>query len=175
MRVLFSIVLIAALFSSCKSSAQQSSKKNGKEGSYYEDLSLVRPKYEIVEDTTQDVDVIGSDSMSTVDLAVTRQIDSVITRVSKYNELHPPKISGYRVQIYNGGSQTKANESLEVARELLGEGIYGEAKWTSPVFRTRVGCFIDRLSAYKVYLKLQEDFPNALVVPDNNLTADCIH
>lgn len=166
---------MSLLLLSCKSTAQQASKstaKEGKSGGYYEDLSTVRPKYEIIEDT---VEVAVSDTVNSPDMGKTQQIDSVINRIALHNELYPPKINGYRVQIYNGGSQTKATQSLEKAREVLGESIYGEAKWTSPVFRTRVGCFTDRLNAYKIYLKLQEDFPNALVVPDNDLSADCVH
>mgnify|MGYP001330113728 CR=1 FL=1 len=172
MKSLYSFLVLTILIASCKSTAQQNSKP-AKEGAYYEDLSSVRPMYEIIEDTSE----VETDFDTVVGLSMerTEQIDSVIARVANYNKNNPPNIKGFRVQIYNGGSQSKAIESLEKAREVLGDAIYGEAKWTSPVFRTRVGCFIDRLNAYKVLLKLQQDFPNALVVPDNRLSADCIH
>jgi hypothetical protein len=171
MKSIISFLLLTILFASCKSTAQQSAKP-AKEGSYYEDLSLVRPMYEVVEDSTSIVDL---DTVAVPSMEKTEQIDSVITRVANYNEQHPPNIKGFRVQIYNGGSQSKANRSLKTARKVLGEDIYGESKWTSPVFRTRVGCFVDRLNAYKVLLKLKDDFPNALVVPDNKLSVDCVH
>ena len=172
MKSLFSFILLTILIASCKSAAQQSSKP-AKEGEYYEDLAAVRPMYEVIEDTASTTDT-GLDT-SPLNMEVTIQIDSVISLVSNYNKDHEPDIKGYRVQIYNGGSQSKAKRSLQKARKLLGDDIYGESKWTSPVFRTRVGCFVDRLNAYKVLLVLQEDFPNALVVPDHGLSADCIH
>lgn len=178
MKLLLSFSLMLFLLFSCKSSAQQHSKKEDKkqaEGSYYEDLSTVRPKYKVIEDTTEQVTSVDTAEVARPNMEVTHQVDSVIHRIAGHNKAHPPKINGYRVQIYNGGSQKLATDALLKAREVLGENIYGEAEWTSPVFRTRIGCFTDRLNAYKVYLKLQEDFPNALVVPDNNLSADCIH
>ena len=175
MKALFSFILLTALIASCKSSAQHTSKeaKEVKEGGYHEDLSLVSPRYELIEDTVTESE--STDTSSAMSFEVTMQIDSVIRLVSNYNKDHEPDIKGYRVQIYNGGSQSKANKSLQKARKLLGNDIYGESKWTSPVFRTRVGCFVDRLNAYKVLLILQKDFPNALVVPDHGLSADCIH
>jgi len=165
------------LITSCKSTAQQTSKPV-KEGQYHEDLSVVRPTYEVVdevvdEDSEERLEEV--DSILGADMEKTQQIDSVINRIAEHNKEFPPNIKGYRVQIYNGGSQSKANKSLKTARNLLGDDIYGEAKWTSPVFRTRVGCFVDRLNAYKVLLELQEDFPNALIVPDHGLSADCVH
>ena len=166
------------LLLSCKTSAQQPSKKDTKkqqkEGDYDENLSRVRPTYKIVEDTTLGSSYIDTLQATSVNMEVTYQVDSVINRIAGHNKAYPPKINGYRVQIYNGGSQSLATEALLKAREVLTKDIYGEAEWKSPVFRTRIGCFTDRLNAYKVYLKLQEDFPNALVVPDNNLSADCI-
>ncbi len=168
MRLLFSFVLMTFLLVSCKTTAQSSKKGKG----YYEDLSEVRPTYKVIEDTSE-VEVVATETLPSME--VKQQIDSVITKIAKYNKVNPPNIKGFRVQIYNGSSQSKANGSLAKARSILGKNVYGEAKWKSPVFRTRVGCFVDRLNAYKVYLQLQDEFPHALVVPDNHLSADCVH
>lgn len=152
-------------------------------GKYQEDLSSSRILYT---DSIERVVVIKSDSINTSDLDtsisseqlvhldVTTQIDSVINKIAKYNELHPPKVKGFRIQIYNGRSESSANKALTEAKSVVGQEIFSEVAWKAPVFRTRIGCFSNRLEAFRIVLKLEQVFPNALIVPDYSLSADCI-
>ena len=120
-------------------------------------------------DTTE-----GSSATTFTHDDVSFQVDSVIHEIALYNKETGLTHSGFRVQIYNGRSEAAAVAALEGAKEILGDDIYGHPEWQSPVFRTRVGCFTTRLEAFRIYLQLQEIFPNALIVPDHGLTSDCI-
>ena len=152
-------------------------------GKYQEDLSSSRILYT---DSIERVVVIKPDyhdstdldrsisSEEVVHLDVTTQIDSVINKIARYNKLQPPKVKGFRIQIYNGRSESAANKALTEAKSTVGEEIFSEVAWKAPVFRTRIGCFSNRLEAFRIVLELKQIFPNALIVPDYSLSADCI-
>ena len=153
---------------------EENEKKPSKKSNYNEDLSTVRPIFEpiVVADTTEKLS--DTTFVEDIDMEVTHEIDSVIKRVQDYNLAHPPKLKGYRIQVYSGGNQTDAYNAVDVSKEVLGNDIYHKVQWTSPVFRSRVGCFISRLEAYKAFRLLEKDFPNALVVPDNHIEPGCV-
>jgi hypothetical protein len=149
--------------------------KSIKSSNYHEDLSIVRPVFEsiVAYDTSK---VVHDDSLliEGTDMEVSHEIDSIIQRIEEYNLEHPPKLKGYRIQVYSGGNQTDAQNAIQVATEVLGEDIYHKIKWSSPVFRSRVGCYLTRLEAYRAFLLLEIDFPNALVVPENSIDPSCV-
>ena len=149
---------------------------------YDEDLNKTRILYTdsiervvlIPSDTNNKLDTDANVVAYTSEADVTDKIDSIINKISAYNKNHPPKVKGFRVQIYNGRSESAANKALSEAKSVVGEEIFSETVWKAPVFRTRIGCFSTRLEAFQVALQLEKYFPNALIVPDYSLTADCI-
>ncbi len=149
---------------------------------YSEDLSTSRILYTdsinrvvtVSPDSNSDQSSADSTEEAVIHADVSREIDSIINKISDYNEAHHRKIRGFRVQIYNGRSESAAQTALEEAKTVIGRDLFAETTWQAPVFRTRIGCFSNRLEAFKVYLSLQEIFPNALIVPDYGLSAECI-
>jgi len=74
-------------------------------------------------------------------------------------------VSGYRIQVYAGGSRRSA---LGVKSQLLGMGIENAYQdFVSPNFVVRVGDFMDKEDAILFLRELRDRFPSAFIVPDN--------
>lgn len=127
---------------------------------YHEDLSPYRPKYDTA---SYSVDAIKPDTVR-IRHTINEEMDSVSSVLADVYEKY--RISnGYRIQIYSGGKQSEARDAREKAHEIVGKvPIYIE--WESPVFRVKVGDYLDKLRAFRIYQQLQEEFENALLVPD---------
>ena len=72
---------------------------------------------------------------------------------------------GYRVQIYTGTNREEATKARNRSYARFPD-ITPHFDYTQPNFRVRVGDFVDRLEAQRVYAGLLAEFPNALIVPD---------
>ncbi len=78
-----------------------------------------------------------------------------------YNQTNN-KIDGFRIQLYNGLSETKAKSTLgafsvffpEIATRL----IYEQPEW-----KVQTTAFSSELEAYKVWLKVREEFEGTFV------------
>lgn len=82
----------------------------------------------------------------------------------KYNNQHK-KISGYRIQIFNG---SKASCETNRSRYL---SIFGDQKvhtvYESPEYKVQVGDFRTKLEAEKYHQQLLEDFSGSFVIKTN--------
>jgi hypothetical protein len=72
---------------------------------------------------------------------------------------------GYRIQIYSGNSRDEATNARNRSYALYPE-ITPHIVYNQPTFRVKVGDFVDRLDAQRVYAGLLAEFPNAMVVQD---------
>jgi len=72
---------------------------------------------------------------------------------------------GYRVQIYTGTNREEATKARNRSYARFPD-VTPHFDYTQPNFRVRVGDFLDRLEAQRVYAGLLAEFPNALIVPD---------
>ncbi len=77
-------------------------------------------------------------------------------------------IPGYRVEIFNSSAFNARGQAFKKKKEFLSE--YGDynvhIKYTSPIFRVRVGDFRTKNEALKLHKKIQEEYPGAYIVPD---------
>jgi len=69
------------------------------------------------------------------------------------------------VQIYTGTSREEATKARNRSYARFPD-VTPHFDYTQPNFRVRVGDFLDRLEAQRVYAGLLAEFPNALIVPD---------
>lgn len=156
------------------------SQKNSKTLNYHEDLSSVRPVYDVNLDSL----LIDSGAVSS-DITVEHDQNAVFTKVFDSIVVLNKNIKyirGYKVMVYSGGSQ---DDALNVRREVMDALIKGgfdramdevQFDYHQPVFRIKVGKYTSRLEAVRVteFLKAQQyDFGedskimvNPLVVPD---------
>ena len=128
---------------------------------YSEDLRLYRP-------------LVQSDTLET-------QIDEInppdADPVYHENELIDNKLSalnrhqrrtgttpGYTIQVYSGTSREEASSAKAKVYRILPEA-RPETKYEQPIYKVRVGEFGDRLEAQATYAELQQEFPQAAVIP----------
>lgn len=145
---------------------------------YHEDLSKERLTFEKVDLLAEDT-LSFSDSLVTPTHQQNAKADEVVNGLRDYYD-QVELVKGKRILIYSGDSEQKADqlkqELTQVLDELYGidHGIYYDKDWSSPSWRVVVGCFKDKLDAYRVYVKIKEIFPRALIIPDNRISKDCI-
>lgn len=157
-KILF--VVFAMLFmASCASSKKTSSTK-GKGGVYQEDLSVVRPSVPSVEtDKKEDKKDIPPPSNT-----VNQQLETVLASISEKNK-QIQYAQGYRIQVYSGNDRTLANQVKDkIYTNYPGVNVY--MNYNHPSFRIKVGDFTERLEALKLYAKLKNEFPIALIVQE---------
>jgi len=77
-------------------------------------------------------------------------------------------IDGFRVEIFFSSNMDAKEKALETKTDFLSK--YPEfpvhIKFVAPNFRVRVGDFRTKNEAWKLYKKIQKDYPTAFVVPD---------
>lgn len=144
---------------------------------YHEDLSKERLKFK--ETTLLDKDSVIVDTVSVATHQQNAKVEEVVDGlVSYYEDIE--YVKGKRILIYSGDSEAKADELKEELKNVLEEmygidhGVFYDKDWKSPAWRVVVGCFKDKLDAYRIYASIKEIFPRALIIPDNRIPKDCI-
>lgn len=156
--------LLVALTLSTLCSCVAYSQKN-----YSENLTAVRPTYSI--------DSLNLDSSTEEDLTIepfqydNAKVDSsekiLADAYFKYEY-----VKGYRIQVYQGKSETQAEEARTKVSELEGfekEAVY--LNYRSPNFRVKVGNYpyFNKLEATQAYIKIKEYFPSALLIEEQKV------
>lgn len=70
------------------------------------------------------------------------------------------EVMGYRIQLYNGMSQTKA-ENIQGGFNMLFPDIPTQLFYIQPEWKVQVGNFRTKLEAKKALLKIREEFEGA--------------
>jgi len=174
-RYLFSWILVLAvpvIISSCKSSKPATKSPNSNSiGSYKDDLSGFRPVYTVAETKVIESKSNGAEPVESKPASkgrpggdITQKLNTVLDTIAVTNK-SIRYAQGYRVQIYSGTSSAEANRARDRSYALFPD-ITPHIVYIQPNFRVKVGDFIDRLEAQRVYVALQAEFPNALIVPE---------
>jgi hypothetical protein len=156
------LTLSIVSFSCVTGKSQKTGKDHKKITEHHEDLSVQRIRYTEKDSVTKTTATNPVTVTPTNDITkkLDQRIDSIALTNSRYTTT-----SGYRILIYSGPNKSEANAASFNAYELLPqEASYNS--FTSPNFRVKVGDFIDRVEAYSVLSILKQQFPNAMVVPD---------
>lgn len=148
----------------------------GQKNKYKEDLSLVRPTYVSKNDSLTAVDtmeVVAEAPSHTQNELSEKKLEELKEIYGGYEET-----PGYRVQIYSGSSHEEANDARKKAYVILRDyhkdkkiksypepNIYID--YEAPLFRVKIGDYVEKPRAYRIYELLKRDFSNALLVPDH--------
>lgn len=140
--------------------------KETKEKTFEEDLTKYRPQYQ-TEAAAGNPPASGAtetprDVAPTND--ITARLDTALAKITEQNK-SIRYAQGYRIQIYSGNSREDAYKARDRSYAVFPD-ITPNVVYTQPTFRVRIGNFINRLEAQRVYAGLKKDFPNAMVVPD---------
>ena len=160
-RLFFHIVFLTSLIiaGSCASVKPQKHKKY----KFDDDLTNFRPSYQISDTLYQAVNIKLIDTLIIPEKHINSSLDAVLVRISENNK--DLKIPVYRVQVFSNIDREKAKQAKrDVYQKFLDVDV--SIDYYSPNFRIRVGYFIHRLNAYRMYIALKDDFKNVLIVPE---------
>ena len=135
---------------------------NGKP--YYEDLSLVRPKFAMPVDSIKNIETQESKEPVVPTRNVNTKVDYVLDSIDKLNSLRK-FIDGYTIQIYSGQSHEDANAAKKKMAEEA-TGLTADLQYNQPKWRVRVGNYFSKLEAQKDLMILKRLFPNAILIPE---------
>ena len=88
-------------------------------------------------------------------------LQNILNEKRIYNREHIDRV-GFRIQLYNGLSQNKANDVrasfVELFPEITSELIYEQPEW-----KVQTSTFKTRLQAYKAWAKIKESFKGTFI------------
>ncbi|MDJ1485443.1 SPOR domain-containing protein [Cytophagaceae bacterium YF14B1] len=165
--VLGIICVFVGILESCVS-GKAASKTTSNVGSFKDDVSAYRPVY-TVSNETKSTETPVSEPGKPVTKGkpvgdITQKLDVILDTIANTNK-NIRFAQGYRVQIYSGNSSDEANRARDRSYTLFPD-ITPHIVYVQPNFRVKVGDFIDRLEAQRVYVALKAEFPTALIVPE---------
>lgn len=129
---------------------------------YGEDLSAHRPQ---VETDTSSVPQEEPQLLTEVtpQYHSTAELEGHLRAISNQNK-SDGTVNGFTIQVYSGTSRENASKAKAQVYRILPDS-RPETKYEQPVYKVRVGEFGDRLEAQVIYAELQEEFPDAIVIP----------
>ncbi len=79
------------------------------------------------------------------------------------------KLEGYRIQIFSGN--TTEREKAESIKQAVEEkyNIRTYVEYSNPLFKVRVGDFIDKIEAVQLKHQLEKEYPNTYIVKVNRI------
>jgi hypothetical protein len=161
--VLF-VVLAGLLGTGC---AKKTISQKGDKAIFKDDLSEFRPTYK-TENNKSDGKTgsiaVGSQSNVKPMHDITARLDTSLNAIAQQNK-SIRYAQGYRIQIYSGNNSDEAKKARDRSYALFPDTT-PHLIYNQPTFRVKVGDFIDRLEAQRVYAGLISEFPNAMVIQD---------
>jgi hypothetical protein len=136
---------------------------------YHEDLSKLRPKIELQEDTKIKKDTIIEKNPESITptKTVNTKVDAILDSLDLFN-LMRKYIDGYTIQIYSGQKREEAMNSKKKMQDEVPE-LIANLQYLQPKFRVTVGKYFSKLEAQKDLLTLRRKFSTAILVPEKIL------
>ena len=136
---------------------------------YHEDISIQRPKFLLVEDTTRKNPEI--DPFQAVVTKPTRnvnaKVDAILDSIDRFN-LTKRFVDGFTIQIYSGQKREDAMNTKQKIIEDTPE-LIANLQYIQPKFRVTVGHYFTKLEAQKDLTRLKRYFSTAILVPEKIL------
>ncbi len=158
---IWQITFCFLLLTSCQSIAQ-------KNKPYHEDLSRLRPKAELKEETKNQDTLRGKNQTYVVPTkTVNAIVDAVLDSIDRLNVTRK-FIDGYTIQIYSGQKREEAMNVKKKMQEQVSQ-LNANLQYLQPKFRVTVGKYFTRLEAQPDLLTLKRKFSTATLVPEKIL------
>ncbi|MDN4165732.1 SPOR domain-containing protein [Cytophagales bacterium LB-30] len=163
-RLFFGMGLLAVFAYSCKPAAPASS--GSTDARYSEDLSAYRPQVELekVEETEEESSKPEQKSYPRPSADNTLQLNAALDSIAE-NTRKVRYIDGYTVLVYTGTDRDKAMQAKAQATHLVAKH-RPDVQYVPPTYKVKVGRFVDRLEAQKVYATLKVEFSKAIIIPE---------
>ena len=93
-------------------------------------------------------------------IIIQKKLDSLAVKNFEAN-----RIQGFRILLYSGNDREGAGHAKELAYQLFPKAdVY--TNYQAPTFKVRFGDFYSRIDAWQHLLKLQGQFPNAVITSE---------
>lgn len=156
----YTSLIILGILVSCTSVKPQKHKNN----KFDDDLTKFRTNYQFTDTLNKTADINKfKDTTIVPENDINNSLDSIIRYITENYKNSKAPI--YRVQVYSNKNREMAKQAkLIVYKKFLDIDVY--TTYHQPNIRVRVGNFINRLDAYRIYVALKSDFNNILIVQD---------
>lgn len=178
------ILIILWLFASACASTTGINKGNGSgsttssggvstaqknEKAYEEDLSLYRPKFKSADESaTQSSESqpiqASKTTFSDSPLHVNKKLDAILDTIAMRNK-SMKFTNGFRIQIYVGNDRKSADDAKIYTYQKYPE-IYPYLSYQQPIYKVKIGDFLNRMDAERYYLDIKDLYPSAMILPD---------
>ena len=130
---------------------------------YSEDLSAHRPAVVLENAATDEIEEDEVVEDMTPVHHQTGEIEGKLQQINRFNRTSNTA-QGFTIQVYSGTSREQASQVKTEIYKILPE-LRPETMYEQPIYRVRVGEFIDRLEAQNTYAQILEEVPQAIVIP----------
>ncbi len=153
--------------STTSSGGSSTTQKNEK--AYEEDLSLYRPKFKSAnESATQSSESqpiqASKTAFSDSPLHVNKKLDAILDTIAMRNK-SVKFTNGFRIQIYVGNDRKSADDAKIYTYQKYPE-IYPYLSYQQPIYKVKIGDFLNRMDAERYYLDIKDLYPSAMILPD---------
>jgi hypothetical protein len=140
------------------------------DGSYDEDLSVYRPKYnkkktDVASSTTKTTGNTSTKSTPTdKPMHVNQKLDEASDAMANKNK-NIKFANGFRIQIYVGNDKKSADDvKINIYQNFQELNPY--ISYNFPTYKIRVGDFLNRMDAERYLTQLKETYPGSIILPD---------
>lgn len=165
MKNLYSLLVFLVFFASCTRVTIPNKQKTPTPFEYEEDLSVIRPQYE-VKGTKKNTSTKSESSNKPVNIYMTvnRLVDIVLDSMAIRNQ--PMKYAqGFRIQIYVGNSREEVDDTKKIAYKAYPE-LSPYMSFSQPTYKLKIGDFITKFDAERYLGQIKGQFGTALIIPD---------
>jgi hypothetical protein len=162
----YSYILLICLLPFLFSCAKRTGASKSRSVTFKEDISKYRPTIELnntetpEEEESAEVKRPAATPVNDVTYRLNNLLDIMQVRNSEQRI-----IQGFTVQVYSGNIREAANEAKSLVYNLFPES-KPETTYVQPNYKVKVGKYLNRVEAQKLYARLKSDFPGALVIPE---------
>ena len=161
---LIKIIFLAAVISMIWNCSRKITPATTQDDSYYEDLSASRPGADEYKSPEPSIPAKSNTVISQPVIDVTDNVEIILDSMNEINRR--TQFSRFTIQVHISNSRELADSArYAVYRVLPNEKPILE--YSQPSYRVKVGRYLNHLEAYRTLLKLKEQFPNAIIVPES--------
>ncbi len=127
-----------------------------------EDLSFYRTKYadnnpQINTEDKQKDTVFNEPTQD-----ITEEVDK--TLATAYRNEKGNYMMGYTIQVYSGTSRDQADYRKSLVYQIIPDA-RPKIDWNAPNYKVRVGKYLEKLEAHKIYTQIKKEIPQAILIP----------
>ncbi len=127
-----------------------------------EDLSVYRPKYTDADTQETNEDKPRDTIFHEPSQDITKEINK--TLAAAYRNEKENYTMGYTIQVYSGTSRDQADYRKSLVYQIIPDA-RPKIDWNAPNYKVRVGKYLEKLEAHKIYTQIKKEIPQAILIP----------